>query len=72
MAAKFTINQIWSFLIPFSRVDEDMLLGACLDKYLLPESLDTSGNKIIYYQSLGHKGVSVLLKKESSDVNESR
>ncbi|KAF8782357.1 Box C/D snoRNA protein 1 like protein [Argiope bruennichi] len=54
------------------RVDEDMLLGACLDKYLLPESIDIAGNKLMYYQSLGHKGVSVFLKKESSAANENK
>ncbi|KFM57378.1 Box C/D snoRNA protein 1, partial [Stegodyphus mimosarum] len=65
----------WNFpLCNFScadeRIDEEELLGKCLDKYLLPEKSDSLRDKLQYYHSMGHSGVVVLLKKEDSTAND--
>lgn len=55
-----------------ARVDEEQLLGACLDKYLLSDSDEDFDGKLDYYRSMGHKGVSVLMKDERTPANETR
>ncbi|GFQ72213.1 hypothetical protein TNCT_717791 [Trichonephila clavata] len=55
-----------------ARVDEEQLLGECLDKYLLSNSEEDFGGKLDYYRSFGHKGVSVLIKDERTPANVTR
>ncbi|GFY37831.1 hypothetical protein TNIN_186821 [Trichonephila inaurata madagascariensis] len=55
-----------------ARVDEEQLLGECLDKYLLIDSEEDFGEKLDYYRALGHKGVSVLIKDERTPANVTR
>ncbi|KAG8193719.1 hypothetical protein JTE90_005017 [Oedothorax gibbosus] len=54
------------------RIDEETLLGTCLDKYLIPESSDTADSNLVLYKSFGHKGVTVLIRDENCPANQTK
>lgn len=49
------------------RIDEEVLLGKCLDKYLLPDHPEVNDKKLEYYHSMGHNGIAVLLQDENTN-----